>query len=168
MARNEEQEKKKVSRKHNMRKQTKRMLIGVMIMVSLITTGCTTSASREEELREHFREISDRYPTENLMDLLVEGEIHQLNSDLSLYVDGKKRSEAMVLLFNGREGKITGQYQITIYGEEKFESSTHYGYNIAYTEEGVQLLEEVADEELKERILSFRPMIQYLDLNQEY
>ncbi|MFI3202496.1 MAG: hypothetical protein R3Y54_13425, partial [Eubacteriales bacterium] len=144
------------------------ILVGIIIISPIIMSSSQMS---KKEFREHFKSFSDHYPTESIMELLPEGdEIYSLVTTRTQqrYKEVNPMFYDTIYLFlDGKERTITGQYQTTIYENDQDEGKK-YGYNIAYTEEGVQLLEEVADEELRERILSFRPMMEYLDMNQEY
>lgn len=140
-------------------------------MVTL--TGCGKSRSEIEDFFEYYTKL---YPTENLMDFYnMEGDRSDgfEENDLGTWIisnsiitreNGGLKSEGMVLYFNINTKEATGYYYIRIYSS----SNEEIRYPVYYDEKGIHLVKDIEDDNLKDKILNFRFLIQDIPLDRSY
>ena len=138
----------------------------VMVIMMSILTGCVS----RETVALQFVQLTRYYPTENILDIVKNREYATsgtwiLQSSIGRYVEGHLYVEAMVLYIDEETLDCTGKYIVTYYAEARKEVSE---YALYYDEEGYHLIDEVEDEELKDRILNFKFLFQYVEFGHKY
>ena len=148
--------------------------IGMVMVIMMSTlTGCVS----REEVAIQFVQLTRYYPTENILDIVKSSAYATsgtliLNSDVSYYVSGNLYVETMLLYIDVEMMECTGKYIVDYYGTEEAEKTIERKHTIEYAlyydEEGYHLIDEVKDEELKDRILNFKFLFQYVDFGDKY
>jgi uncharacterized lipoprotein (TIGR01742 family) len=138
-------------------------------------TGCETK--NKAEIEQSFDKVLAMYPTKNLEDFYdIEGYrddefdpndkgVWLLHSSMSIRIseDSGLVSEGIVLRMNRNTRKAKGYYYIdTSWSDlKKNIAEEEKKYPIMYDEHGFHFVKEVADAELKEKIMNFQFFVQY-------
>nr|WP_236674605.1 tandem-type lipoprotein [Enterococcus sp. BWR-S5] len=142
-----------------------------MLMTGMLS-GCETKS--KEEVEQSFDKVLAMYPTKNLMDFYdMEGyrdsEFDEddkgtwaLRSSISISPekDGTLFSEGMVLRLN-RNSRTAKGFYFQRYITKELENRSEEKYYLSYDEKGFHLVDDTADEDIKEKIENFQFFVQY-------
>ena len=150
-------------REINMKKLIK---IGmVMVIMMSMLTGCMKSRS---EVENYFTTITKYYSTDSVLDIVKNGSYTSgtviLWSGISYYVGEDLYSETMWLWLNVETMECTGKYEVKYYTDNGPQTVDY----ALYYDGGYHLIDVVEDEELKERILNFKFLFQYVEFERGY
>lgn len=146
---------------------------------ALLLSGCITKS--KSDIESHVIHIVDNYATPDLFsffnkysrDIELPEEINdddlgawQLYSSITRDEGNTSIHEGMRLFVNFNTQKITGTYFYNSYVlSDDVRQEVNQTYQLYYDREGYHLIDEVADETLKQRILNFKFAFQYIDLD---
>ena len=143
------------------------IILGGMLIMSLVT-GCSVFQERKstQEIADYFIPLREHYPTYSLLEFCDKSDsgTYRIDSNINYEKDGALYAEGITVNIDCATKEITGVYRVMTIGEEK----TSVEYALYYDEEGYHLIDEVEDEELKERILNYKFLIEYINLGNEY
>lgn len=150
------------------------VLLGGVLMCSL--SSC--SLKSREDIEGYFADFRSLYPTTDLMTFFNKsGGLTDNPDDKGTWVissrhkskiNGPLHAEGMVLYFNKNLNLAKGFYDVITYKDTNDSNPNEIRYPVTYDEKGFHLETEVEDEQLRNKILNFKFLIEYMDFNEEY
>ncbi|HAR2851685.1 tandem-type lipoprotein [Staphylococcus argenteus] len=160
----------------------KRVVLYVSILILIVViAGCgkgddTKEGSKEEQIKKSFAKTLDMYPIKNLEDLYDkegyrDGEFKKgdkgtwtiLTSFAKSNKPGEIDDEGMVLYLNRNTKKATGYYFVNKIYDDISKNQNEKKHRVELKNNKIVLLDNVEDENLKQKIENFKFFSQYAD-----